>query len=170
MKPKLTLLIALTCFITAAHAQTDHAWDKWAWLTGEWIGEGSGDPGKGSGSFSLLPGLDGKVLIRKNHSEYPATKNQLRTVHDDLMIVYLDYAGEANKAIYFDNEGHTINYVITYTDSTIVLLSEKMEHVPTFKLIYTLVDKNTVNIKFEISNDGKKFITYLSGNSRRKKE
>ena len=81
------------------------------------------------------------------------------------MIVSLDYSGNPSKAIYFDNEGHTINYSITYTANTIVLLSEKIQNVPIFRLTYTLLDKQTVNTKFEMSQDGEKFMTYIEGKS-----
>ena len=56
------------------------------------------------------------------------------------MIIYPQRDGKF-KAIYFDNEGHTMNYSITYTANTIVLLSEKIQNVPIFRLTYTLLDK-----------------------------
>jgi len=80
-------------------------------------------------------------LVRKSHSEYPAQGNRPATIHNDFMIVSLDYSGNPSKAIYFDNEGHTMNYSITYTANTIVLLSEKIQNVPIFRLTYTLLDK-----------------------------
>jgi hypothetical protein len=42
---------------------------------------------------------------RKSHSEFPAIESKPQTIHDDLVIVYLDLSGSPNKAIYFDNEG-----------------------------------------------------------------
>lgn len=57
---------------------------------GSWTGTGNGDPGKGAGGFSLKPDLQGSVLVRKSHSEYPATQGRPATVHDDLMIVYAE--------------------------------------------------------------------------------
>ncbi len=72
---------------------------------GEWVG--SGQPGQGGGTFSFKPDLDQKILVRKSHSEYPASANKPEIIHDDLMVVYLDNPENRNKAIYFDNEGHT---------------------------------------------------------------
>jgi hypothetical protein len=85
------------------------------------------------------------------------------------MIVYPDFRGDPAKAIYFDNEGHTINYAIAYTDKTIVLTSEKNPSMPVFRLTYTLLDDETVNTEFAMSKDGEKFTTYIEGKSKRKR-
>ncbi len=143
--------------------QQESTWKGWSWLIGEWTGEGSGEPGQGSGSFSLLPDLDGKILIRKNHSEYPATAEKPKIVHDDLMIIYLDQAGQPTKAIYFDNEGHLINYEAAFSENTIVLTSSKLQEQPVFRLTYIPIDGQTVNIRFEISPDGRTFHLYTEG-------
>ena len=169
MKAKLISVILLMTILTTAAAQQNTAWDNWAWLMGEWKGEGSGTPGKGGGTFSFAPDLDKKILMKKGHSEYPADEGKPKTVHDDMLIVYPDYTGKPVKAIYFDNEGHTINYSITYSDKTIILISDKLPHVPVFRLTYILVDKETVNTKFEMSLDGEKFTTYIEGDSKKLK-
>jgi hypothetical protein len=165
----LLLSILLFAFVTQISAQQTPSWDKWTWLMGEWKGEGSGVPGQGRGTFSFTPGLDKKVLIRKSHSEYPSMDSKPDAVHDDLMVIYLDITGNPTKAIYFDNEGHTINYGITYTDKAIVLLSDKAPHVPIFRLTYSLLDSETINTKFEMSMDGEKFTTYIEGKSKKVK-
>ena len=104
-----------------------------------------------------------------SHSEYPATKDKPKIVHDDLMIVYLDYSGIPSKSIYFDNEGHIINYTIAYSESNIVLVSEKIEHVPVFRLTYSLLSPGFINTKFEMSQDGETFTTYIEGKSKKMK-
>jgi hypothetical protein len=85
------------------------------------------------------------------------------------MVVYPDFSGNPAKAIYFDNEGHTINYSITYSDKSIILTSDKIPNVPIFKLTYSLIDNETVNTKFEMSQDGVKFFTYIEGKSKKLK-
>ncbi len=85
------------------------------------------------------------------------------------MVIYLDFIGCPSKAIYFDNEGHTINYTISYSDKTIILVSDKISAVPIFRLTYTLIDNNTIDTKFELSQDGEKFMTYIEGKSRKGK-
>jgi hypothetical protein len=166
---KISLIILFCGMLTTGFAQQKPNWDQWSWLTGEWIGEGSGQPGTGGGTFSFKTDLDQNVLIRKSHSEYPATASKPKVIHDDLMVVYPDYSGIPSKAIYFDNEGHTINYSISYSDKTIILTSEKIPNVPVFRLTYSLIDNKTVNTKFEMSQDGVKFFTYIEGKSKRNK-
>ena len=169
MKLKLFLTIGLFTLMSNCFAQPNSSWTKWTWLMGEWKGEGNGQPGQGGGIFSFKPDLNDKILIRKSHSEYPASGNRPATIHDDLMIVSLDQSGNASKAIYFDNEGHTINYSITYSDQTIVMLSDQIPNVPIFRLTYSLLDNTTVNTKFEMSQDGVKFMTYIEGKSTKVK-
>jgi hypothetical protein len=161
------LFVSLT---TATFAQQDTTWGKWSWLTGDWVGEGSGTPGQGGGWFSLQPDLGGKILLRKNHAEYPATKDRPGVIHDDLLIVYPDSAGQPGKAIYFDNEGHVINYAITYPDRSIVLTSGKAQNMPAFRLSYVSLSSDTISVKFEMSQDGVAFRTYTEGKCWRKKD
>lgn len=167
MKLKSILVGALLSLTFSAFAQQSSPWNKFEWLTGEWIGEGSGKPGQGGGTFSFKLDLGEKIMIRKSHSEYPATDKKPKIVHDDLMVIYLDYSGTPSKAIYFDNEGHTINYSISYTDKSIVFTSAKIANIPIFRLTYLLLDHENIDIKFEMSQDGLQFMTYIGGKSSR---
>ena len=165
MKTKFFLLMALFFLVSFSFAQQNSKWANWSWLMGEWKGEGSGQPGQGGGAFSFTNDLDGNILVRKSHSDYPASGSKPAVEHDDLMIVSLDITDNPTKAIYFDNEGHTINYSITYAPNTIVLISDKIPNVPIFRLTYTSLEDQTVNTKFEMSQDGVKFMTYIEGKS-----
>ena len=167
MKSKLLSAILFLSSLTSVFAQQPASWEKWAWLIGEFQGEGSGQPGQGGGTFSFAFDLDKNIVVCKSHSEYPATNNKPLIVHNDLMIVYPDYTGNPSKAIYFDNEGHTINYSITYPDQSIVMTSNKIANVPIFRLTYTLLNDGMVNTKFEMSQDGEKFMTYIEGKSKK---
>ena len=164
MKFRIGLAIGLLSMMLSANAQQSDAWVSWSWLIGEWKGEGTGVPGKGSGQFSFHTDLDQKILVRKAHAEYP-TENGKAVTHDDLLFVYLDASGVPSRAIYFDNEGHTINYTISYTGNTIVLLGDKVKGFPVFRLTYVKVDDHTVHTKFEMSRDGVTFMTYVEGES-----
>src|ERR1700733_9372822 len=101
MKTKLYLTAGLLMIMTTCFGQQTASWAKWSWLIGEWKGEGSGEPGKGDGIFTFKTDLNDKILVRKAHSEYPATADKPAVVHDDLLIVYLDFSGNPSKAIYF---------------------------------------------------------------------
>lgn len=165
----LSLAVYFFGFVSISLAQEDTTWSRWSWLIGDWVGEGSGTPGQGTGWFSLHSSLGGKILLRKNHSEYPAAKEKREIVHDDIMIIYLDDSNQPSKAIYFDNEGHTINYMISYPGTGIVFTSTKVQDAPIYRLTYAPLDTDAINVKFEMSKDGEKFLTYLEGKCRKKK-
>jgi hypothetical protein len=168
MSKRLFLAIALSGFSIICFGQQKSTWDKRDWLIGEWVGEGGGQLGQGGGTFSFKLDLDEKILVRKSHSEYPAAENKPKIVHDDLMIIYLDFAGSPLKAVYFDNEGHTINYSVSYSDKSIVLTSDRLANAPIFRLTYTLLENGMINTKFEMSQGGDKFRIYIEGKSKKK--
>lgn len=167
MRTKLLLAAALLSIVALCHAQQNQKWEKWGWLMGAWKGEGSGKPGQGAGSFAFSFDLNSQVIVRRSHTEFPEVKGKPATTHDDLLIVYSDPAGGAEKAVYFDNEGHVINYTVSFIDNSIILTSEKTENTPVFRLTYSPVDKQTVDVNFDMSQDGKNFVTYLEGKSKR---
>lgn len=145
-------------------------WEKWQPLVGEWVGEGNGQPGQGSGTFSFDLQLDGNILVRKSHTEFPASGNRPAAVHDDLLVVYRNQEGLPAKAIYFDNEKHVIQYEVTYPDNKIVLTSEPNPAAPRFRLVYELLGSDLVNIRFEMAmpNAPGEFKLYLEGKSKKK--
>ncbi|MCK3685814.1 hypothetical protein [Maribellus sp. YY47] len=167
MKTKLAFTLLLFITTVFCFGQQNTEWDKWSWLIGEWTGEGGGHPGQGSGTFSFSFDLNKKIIVRKSHSEYPATENKPAVIHDDLMIIYLDFNENPTKAIYFDNEGHVIDYSISYADKAVKLTSKKMQGAPVFRLTYTLLEDERINTKFEMSQDGENFMTYVEGKSKR---
>jgi len=167
MNTKSFLTVVLIGIFTMSFGQQSASWDKWSWLIGEWVGEGNGQPGQGGGTLSFHHDLDQKILVRKSHTEFPASGNKPPVIHNDLLIIYPDYSGNPAKAIYFDNEGHTINYFITYADQSIVFTSTKIQNMPIFRLTYTLLNRDCVNTKFEFSQDGEKFATYIEGKSKK---
>ena len=167
MKKKLFLLFVMVGFYLFSFGQSNPTWTKFEWLTGEWAGDGTGQPGQGNGSFSFKFDLDKKILVRKSHSVYPKAGNKPEIIHDDLMVVYLDFSGEPTKAVYFDNEGHTINYSVQCSEKSIVFTSNKISSVPVFRLTYTLLNDGMIDTKFEMSHDGDKFSMYIEGKSKK---
>jgi hypothetical protein len=152
--------------------QAESSWEPYRFLIGDWVGEGTGQPGQGSGEFSFRLDLRDKVLVRKNHAEYPATSGRPGLVHDDLMVVYRSDDEGPAKAIYFDNEGHVIHYTATVSNDhrTITFLSDASTSAPRFRLSYAREGEGKVRIQFEIAPPGKPdaFKTYLEGSARRK--
>jgi hypothetical protein len=115
--------------------------------------------------FSFQTDLDGKILVRKNHTVFPATANSTAKVHDDLLIVYPDAKSGTQEAIYFDNEGNIIKYKVSFTANSVVLTSEVTSNSPRFRLSYVTIDSKTVNITFEMATPQapEEFKMYLSG-------
>ena len=101
--------------------------DPWAplrSLLGEWVAEPSGQPGEPAGataSFTLE--LDGQVLVRRNHVQFPPRAGEAAgAVHDDLLVIARE--GPGLRATYWDNEGHVIRYQVTGEAGVITLESE----------------------------------------------
>jgi hypothetical protein len=167
------LLVVFAVFAAGGSTQVqakDDPWEPFHFLIGEWVGEGK--EGQGTGHFSLTPDLGGKVLVRRNHAELPASNGRPAAVHEDLMVIYKSQDGKSAKAIYFDNEDHVINYNVTFSPDkeTLTFISATAPSAPRFRLTYQKEAEDRVGIKFEIALPGKPddFKTYLEGKARKK--
>jgi hypothetical protein len=164
---KRILSAVLVATTLAAQAPTPAPnWDAWRFLLGDWVGEGSGQPGQGSGGFTFTLELEKRILVRRSRAEYPSYS------HEDLMIVYPDADPKRTRAIYFDNEGHVIEYAVTFSPdgNTVTFLSAATPAAPRFRLTYTKSAAAALKIKFEIAPPGKPeaFSTYLEASARRR--
>jgi hypothetical protein len=160
------LLLCMTA-VLAQQSKTDPRWAPLAFLIGDWVGEGGGGPGQGTGEFSFQPDLAGAILIRKNVSHYPATKDKPAYSHADLLIV-----DSTLHAIYFDDEGHTIHYAVepSADGNSVQFLSDAQASEPRYRLTYRKTGDHQVAIRFEIAPPGKPeaFSTYIEATARRK--
>jgi hypothetical protein len=168
MKMKKSIIVAAIMLIATqliSAQQPKDQWQMWNRLTGEWVGEGNGQPGKGEGKFSFQKDLDSTIIVRKNHTVFPATADAASKVHDDLLIVYRYGTNGAQEAIYFDNEGHTIKYACSFTEKSIILTSEIMQGAPRFRFTYEFIDDKTINVSFDMSapQAPDDFKAYLTG-------
>jgi hypothetical protein len=164
-------LLGLPLWAVAQVAAPD-PWAGWKFLIGEFnAGDSSGVPGQASsGGFTFAPELNGNVLVRKNHAEYPATKDHAAFTHEDLMIVYRE--GGGTKAIYTDSEGHVIHYGVNLSGDgrQIVFLSEGGGGGPQFRLTYRDEGSGAVDVLFEMAPPDKpgQFSKYVEAVVRRK--
>src|SRR6185369_7255723 len=149
---------ALLCLIPGLHAQTADAWKQFDFLLGKWTGvAGEKDTplGAGQGQFSFLPELNRKIVVRRNNASYASGAQ-----HDDLMIIYLDSPTAPPRAIYFDTEGHTIQYNITIpAPNRVVFESDSAQPGPSYRLTYWL-EGPALNGKFEVA--GKQYMAWTS--------
>jgi hypothetical protein len=168
---KLLALSFLIPTILPAQQSKDDAWAPVKFLLGDWIGEGGGQPGQGAGGFSFHPDLQGKILVRKNYADYPATKDRPAYRHDDLMIVYRESGDQDLRAVFFDNEGHVIHYSVPAGDggNSVQFLSEVSAKRPRFRLTYVKTGDDRLSLKFEIAPPGQPdaFATYIEAKARR---
>ena len=173
MRTGLVLAFLLATIAPAVARQPkDTNWDDWRFLLGKWTAEGGGQPGQAStGGFSFDSDLQGKILVRRNYSEYPATGNKPASRHDDLMMVYQE-PQKGTRAVYFDNEGHVIQYSVSFSEDrkTITFVSDVTPSSPRFRLIYRQLKKDSLSIEFDIAPPGKpdSFSKYVEGTARRK--
>jgi hypothetical protein len=167
------LLVAALAACPAFYAAAPDNWAPYRFLVGNWVGEegGGGQPGQASGGgFSLRFDLDEKVLVRKSNASYPATKDRPAFTHEDLTIIYPQAGRSGARAIYFDNEGHVIEYAVEApAEGKLVLTSEAAPSVPRYRLTYTKLGADRVSIKFEIAPPGKPdaFAMYVESAARR---
>ncbi|MFY9530830.1 MAG: hypothetical protein WBC04_26500 [Candidatus Acidiferrales bacterium] len=147
-------------------------WKAFEFLIGDWFGEGWGAPGQGTGTFSFTTDLQGRVLIRRDHSDYPATEDRPALSHDSFTVIYVDSETSHTRATYFDNEGHSIQYAVTISvdGKTATFLSDLLPSRPRFRLTYTNTRPGELELKFEIAppDQPEQFIEYVEATARKK--
>jgi hypothetical protein len=169
----ISLLIALGAPLSSAQAQQnpDAIWRPFAYLVGEWIGDGQGAPGESSGSATFSFDLEKHVMIRKNHAVIRAANGQPTGVHDDLMTIYPE-PGRGMRALYIDNESHVIHYDVrpTATGDTIEFISDKQPGAMRFRLVYIRTGERTTDVGFDMAmpNAPDAFKRYITGNTVKK--
>jgi hypothetical protein len=171
---KRTILIAVILSLaTALLAQepTTDPWEKWDFLLGKWVGEGTSEVGHGGGYFTFEKALNGKALIRKNLAQYPATKERAAVTHEDLMIVFRDPQTKEVRAFYTDTEGNVIHYGVTLSpdQKTVTFLSEASTAGPRYRLTYVRTQPDRMDLTFEIAQPGKpeEFHKFIEGKVQR---
>ncbi len=172
----LVLVLAMAPISPPVFAQPQKAEDPWArfqFLLGAWSGTGGGAPGEismGTTSFSF--DLDKNVIIRKNRVEIaPKAGESKGSVHEDLMIIYRRQGEQTPRAIYFDNEGHVIEYVASFPEKepSVVFESAGGAKMPGFRLVYEMTPADELSIDFLIAPPGGEFKSYTKGTAAREK-
>ena len=137
-------------------------------LVGNW--EAESKPGEGSAHFEFSLDLQGKVLIRRNHVEYPAAAGQPAGVRDDLLVIYQEGIPAAIHAAYFDSDGYGARYTATTSGAgEVVFVSDPVAKLPRYRLTYTQLPDGRLNAKLEVAPAGKPkaFANYLEWVSKR---
>jgi hypothetical protein len=138
----------------------------WTALLGDWKGEGGGEPGAGAGRESFRYDLDKHVITRRGTSDYPASAGRPATHHEDLTIIYPTSSGQSASAVYFDNEGHVVNYSASWSadDKKLVFVSTGDAREPQYRLTYRMLGPERLAVSFEVAPPGGgAFKTYVTG-------
>jgi len=159
--------------VQAAGAPENDVWAPLQFLVGTWSGVGSGKPGEAmTGSTTFSYELDRKVLVRKNRAEYPPKPGQKTgQVHEDLLVIYPQPDSAGFKAVYFDNEGHVINYTIPLPSRPdyVIFDSEAPEKSPRFQLVYETTKEGLLSVEFLMAPPGGELRSYTKGVLKREK-
>ena len=167
MNWKVGLIALLLGAFSAAQAQQPRPsqWKDFDFLLGEWTWSGGGQPGQAKGTSTFEPDLNGTVLLRKVHLDYPASKERAAFSHDDLLYVYHDPGDGSLRAIFFDGENHVIRYAITVAPDgdSIQFLSDAAPSGTRARMTYTKAGVDSVTERFELAPPGKpdQFATYV---------
>ena len=156
----LLALLLFACSSTSAQIQAQQLqpdpWKDFEFLLGEWSWTGGGHPGQATiGTCTFKRDLDGTVLRRNVHLEYPATRDRAAFTHDDLLYVYRDPADSSLRAIFFDNENHIIRYAVTVNPDSIQFLSDAAPGGTRARMTYKRVAPDSVSETFELAPPGK---------------
>jgi len=135
------LLATLLLAAVLLPAQTTPKWDQFQFLIGKWKAE--------TGNFSFQPELNGQVLARRSFNNTPGQK------HEDLMIVYQE---GGPKAIYFDTEGHTIHYNVSFPSKDAAVFESEGPG-PKYRLSYS---KNGAALDGKFEVDGKVYLQWTT--------
>jgi hypothetical protein len=163
--------LLLPAFAPAQQVPAPDAWEPYKFLVGAWTAAASGQPGEGKGTFSFAVELQGKVLVRRGRTDFPATPARAAFSHEDLLVVYRDADTTPVRAIYFDSEGHVIHYAVSFSEGgkLLTFVSEANPPAPRQRLTYTQSADGTLKVKFEIAPPGKPeaFVTHVEGVAHR---
>lgn len=153
----LTRSLAVLLFLGGgASARAEEAKDPLAVaapLVGRWEADPDPKSPGATGWTAFERAAQGHALLRKNHAQYPASKERPSSAHDDVMLLFSEN-GQL-RAEYVDNEGHVIRYQVTAPSaSTLVFLSEAGAPGPRFRLTYSWPSKDRLDLTFEIAPPG----------------
>ncbi|MGD0580831.1 MAG: hypothetical protein ABSC08_18120 [Bryobacteraceae bacterium] len=166
------VVVSATAWCQSAASEGERTWQALRRLEGEWKGTGGGgQPGEVSASGATFRyELKEHVLVRRSFTAFKARPERAAFQHDDLTVIYPGMGSAAPRAVYFDDEGHSIEYNVTATagGQRIECLSPVAAGMPRFRLTYEFTGADAMKIRFDIAPPGtEKFTTHVEGTLHR---
>jgi hypothetical protein len=162
MESKMKRVLFTTVFLAGvlrAQDPTQHpvvSFNELRFLEGTWEAKtpASAAGPEVTGKYSFRKELGGHILARHSDSDGCKGPADFDCDHHDLLYVYQDAPGQPLKAVYFDNEGHTIHYdVFRPTATQVVFLTDPSAPGPRLRLVYDL-DRRIMSGKFQMLAPG----------------
>jgi len=151
---KYLIYILGTCLFATVAFPAGVPFPALQFLVGNW--EVEAKPGEGTAHFEFSVDLQGKVLVRHNHVEYPATGGKPAGTHDDLFVVYQEGIPASTRGVYFDSDGYVARYTATSTGAgQVVFVSDRLPKLPRYRLTYTQLPDGRLDAKLEVAPAGK---------------
>jgi hypothetical protein len=168
----LAVVSLLACLSVPLPAQTapaagpgDTTWQRLRFLLGTWQAKtGSVGTAKAEvdGSYTFREDLDGHAITRRTSADTCKSESAFDCQHNDSLVIFRDEThpklGDVF-ALYLDNEGHAIHYVVSTPDAhTAIFQSEtSVDHAPSFRLVDHLQGSGlgtTMTGKFQMAAPG----------------
>jgi len=159
-------ILARTASYGAPRAAPSQFGPRWKTLIGEWKGENQ--TGAPAGACGFHFDLADPVMVRTNRAVLAVAAGP---VHDDLMVMSPEPTEDKARASYFDNEGHVIEYVATWSPdgNTLTFLSKPVSGAQ-FRLTYKKINADNFSVSFEMAPPGQSaFRPYTAGKLIRQK-
>jgi len=165
----LMITVSMSNFVSAQTEPKSDPWSSWRFLVGEWIS--SPDPSGSTGGVTFSMDLNEKILLCRNHAEYPASEKSPAINYQNLGVIYHE-GDKPVQASFFDNEGHVIRYVAQFNkaEDTLALTSDAVASAPRFRLSYIKLGGDSLKVNFDIAPPGQPdtFMPYRTGVIRKK--
>jgi hypothetical protein len=165
-------LLAAAGLLNAQTPSTDkEQWSALGFLEGTWEARTQAGAANANavGTYTFKKELGGHILARHSSADGCKGPADFDCDHGDLLYVYQDIAGQPLKAIYFDNEGHTIHYSVSVpAPASVIFISDAATPGPRFRLVYELKE-GVMSGKFQMQMPGKsEWASYLEWSGRKK--
>lgn len=167
MRKIFLLVFLIPTILFGQTTKKDSIWLPLKLFVGQWVGEGGGEPGKGTYERTYQFILNKNFIEIKNKSTYqPTDKNPKGEVHQDIGYFSYDKSLKKFKLRQFHIEGFVNEFVldsISADKKTIVFVTVDIENIPKgfrAKETYRLISENEIEEIFELAEPDKEFEVY----------